>query len=130
MTQLYNSKNNRLVNKKRYPVAAVGRRPHNNSSHRSVSWRNEGYVPDDIKQQRGERPLPYNLDGKFVCYACGKEGHIAKECKSFHSKGPDHSSLSQTLSSIQSAITKLSAENVDLQAAISKMKSNTTSRSA
>ena len=131
MTQLYNSTIAINTSKRKQPIAAIGREPSRNFNNRkSVSWKNEGYVPDDVREQKGGRPPAYNCDGKFVCYACGKEGHIAKEYKSFHSHEPNHSSLSQTLSNMQTAITKLSAENVDLQAAISKMKSNSTSHSA
>lgn len=103
---------------KKQPVAALAEAsPRPNHSRKSVSWKNEGYVPGDVRRARGERPPSCNPNGAIVCYTCGKEGHIARECHSSLKKPSPYSEISKQLGNMQEALDKLSAESAELRAA-------------
>ncbi|XP_027000598.1 posterior protein [Tachysurus fulvidraco] len=82
MTQFFNNNAN---SKRSHYVSAVGVKNLNKNRASNVSWKKETYTTGGRK----ERLPPRNPDNPLVCYSCGKEGHISRECKfSLKRSGP------------------------------------------
>ncbi len=78
------------------------KKPYQSSGHK-VFWKRE----DHVSGEREERPPPYNPDNLPVCYSCGKEGHISRECTfSLEKTGPK-----MYLHQLQAKVDRLSKEN-------------------